>query len=350
MIRKSKLNVIIENNNEESEDIFVSIASGDIMVDDLILISSLRMLRYAVASQIIAVLAEGITEGVNSLRDLIELEIGQGAALCLHARGESIFAQVGPGNVTIPRQARSSFMKKIAFRIENTITWLAHKTGKRYDFIQNALFASFGLVLAGALIWVVAIASIHNSNAAKQEEFRAKIELIDKELQTAETRALMEDLVSANAILAKAETEVKNILNQGMFVDDCLLFLDRIQKQRDNANNVTRFKNLEEKLLTNVSKYSDGEKIKGLSVLNNEVYIYTDTLLMRSVMDHIDPKIKVSPSDKILRASVNEDHRVILFTMASGGMLEWENGEVKAIKTSDEGGFKKSIMEAGYNR
>lgn len=64
LIRKGKLNVIIENigQNEESPEIFTSIASGELLIDDKIIFSTLRVLRYATASQITSVLSEGIAE------------------------------------------------------------------------------------------------------------------------------------------------------------------------------------------------------------------------------------------------------------------------------------------------
>ena len=93
-----------------------------------------------------------------------------------------------------------------------------------------------------------------------------------KELQIAETRAQMNELSSANAILAKIEENITAMLEQGVFVDEGLAILERIQGQRDTTNKILRFKDMSQRVLADISAVAKEEKVKGLIVLNQDIY------------------------------------------------------------------------------
>ena len=156
LIRRGKLNVIIENMNAPAEgttETFASIASGELLVDDKVVFSSLRILRYATASQVVSVLSEGISEAMDSLKELLELEANGAAVICLHSRGESVFAHTEKASLKIPRHVRGSFFKQVADSFDSLVESIAQKIAKPVDLVQNGLFASVGIIFALLLIW-----------------------------------------------------------------------------------------------------------------------------------------------------------------------------------------------------
>ena len=354
LIRRGKLNVIIENiqgdeDEEKESDVFTSIASGELLVDDRVIFSSLRVLRYATVSQMVNVLSEGISEGIDAIKDLIQLEVGTGALLCWHTRGESVFSQAEDiSQVSVPRYLRASFFSRMAERFDRCVQTLSEKTGKNTDLVQSSVFAALGVLFSILLIWVISSASIDNTDKERVEAYKVQMLKIEKELQTAETRSLMDDMASANAILDKIENTVQEILNAGMFTDESLAILERVQKQRDDGNKITRVKNVEERVLTNFT--STEEEIAGFEVLNNEIYLYSNTGVYKSVLDHIDPKRLIDEQDVIVKAEAMDDQNIILLTLASGIIKEVSATEVSTATTSDEGGFKLGVSSAAYSR
>ena len=80
LIRKGKLSLISEGLASKSEDLFVNIASGELLPEDKILFSTSRLLRLATHNQLAQMCSERITEALDSIRELIlsdsELSIG----------------------------------------------------------------------------------------------------------------------------------------------------------------------------------------------------------------------------------------------------------------------------------
>ena len=80
MIRKSKLSLISEGLSGRSEDLFVNIASGELLPEDKVLFTTSRLLRLATHNQLVQMCSDGVTETMDSLRELVlgdsELSIG----------------------------------------------------------------------------------------------------------------------------------------------------------------------------------------------------------------------------------------------------------------------------------
>ena len=348
LIRKGKLNVIIENiEEEEEEEKFTSIASGELLVDDRIVFASLRLLRHATASQISSVLSEGIAEGVAALRDLLEIETQAGSVLCFHAKGSSIFSQE---ETHVPRSVRNNVLADISVYTEQVISFIAEKTKKPYDVVQNFVFGGAAALFILILISAVASASIDNQEKEKYELYKTEILKIEKELQIAETRSQMSEVDSANAILNKVESKVTAMLEEGVFTDEGLAIMERVQKQRDNANNIIRFSDMNQRVLADIAGKHEGEKVNGVVVLKDEVFAHTETGLFKTVLNHIEDKVVIDEADPIVKAEAIPDRESILVTLASGAMKELVGGVVSSAITTDEAGFKTAIAQAPYNR
>ena len=353
LIRRGKLNVIIENMNapaEQTDETFTSIASGELLIDDRIVFSSLRLLRYATASQIIAVLSEGISEGMDSLKELLEIETSGAAVICLHARGASVFSHTEKPSIKIPRSIRSSLLKKIAQSFEISVKHISQKTGHNYDKVQNILFATIGVFIAILLIWGVSSASTNNERSDAYESYKVQMLKIEKELQTAETRSLMNDISSSNAILNKVETSIQEMLQQGIFTDEGLAILARVQQQRDSANKVTRIKNMNERVLVDISSVAENEELKGFNVLNDQTFVYTKNTLYKTILDNIEPGILVNQESEIIKSEAMNDRETLVFTLSSGQYSEFSEGVIRPATTRDEAGFKNNASYKMYNR
>ena len=87
LIRNNKFSMISEGLGSKSNDLFVNIATGELMSDDKLIFASGRLLRLATHSQIVQLFSDGVAEAVEAIRELTmgdeELSIG---AVCIHTK------------------------------------------------------------------------------------------------------------------------------------------------------------------------------------------------------------------------------------------------------------------------
>jgi hypothetical protein len=352
LIRRGKLDVIVENisSQEENEDVFDSIASGEIFIDDKVVFTSLRVLRYAIASQIVAVFQEGLTEGSDSLKELLEIEAGRGSLLSFHIRGDSVFNSALKDNIKVPRNLRASFLTKLVNYFDQLVDIISQKVNKPYDTVKNSLVMGTVSVFTIVLVWGVFSLSVNNQEQELREKNRLSLLKIENELSQAERQMLINEIESANVILNKQETELNNILNDGMFRKEVLTLQEKIQNYRDQANKITRFKSLTEYQLANLTEKLGENNLLGVFRFNDELYVYSEDTLYKVVLDHVEEIAKITENSQILRAIPFNDRDTVVFALADNTYREYTNGEIITAKTSDEAGFKSSVSETTYSR
>lgn len=233
---------------------------------------------------------------------------------------------------------------------EKAIAFISEKTKKPYDTVQNIVFGVLGGLFIVILIAGVAMASINNKEQQKYEQYKTEMLKIEKELQIAETRAQMNEIDSANAILDKIEKSVSQMLSEGMFVDEGLVIMERIQKQKDVANNIFRFSNLEDRVLAKFKDvFAPNELLKGIISLQGNIYAFSNSGIYKTVLNHVEPKITISQGDDIVQAEAIPDRNSLLFTLSSGILKEFLDGQVSNATTEDAA-FKTAIAQAPYGR
>jgi hypothetical protein len=346
IIRRGKLNVIIENMlGEEKEDLFPSIASGKLIVDDKIIFSSLRILRFATASQIIAVCSEGISEGIDTIKDLLSVEAQKGSVMIAHSRGESVFNNSFAPHVS--KELRASFFSKIALSFEKMIHIIAEKTQKPHDLVQNIVLGIFVFLISFFLIFFVKNISEDSLLAEKTKLWQENLVKIETEFKKVETQSLLGEVDSANALLVQIETVVKQMLDEGMFRDEGLLAYERIQNYRDSINKITRIKNVSERVRTSFQE----DTLLGFTVLQDEIFPYSAKTLYRSVLDHGEKLIDIASEETtVLSATSQPDTQTIYFTLSNGTLAEYSEGILSSSKTLDEEGFVSAVSKSAYSR
>ncbi len=349
IIRRNKLNVIIEEDeSEDPEDIFNSIASGEMFVDDKIILSSVRVLRYATASQIVQTLSAGVSEWLSSIKDLLKLESGEGSVVCFHTQWESIFKQEKP---VVTSNYMSEFMVKISNQFEKIVDMISQRSGKSYFFVKNTFLASIAAILFILLITIISSVSINKVEQEKTDTYKKQIMRIESDLERAQNRAAMSDLQSSNAILNTIESQLTQMINDWIFIEDGLALMNKVNKQRDNVNKIVRYNNLEERISVDFSNKTNLE-IKNVSLLWDNVYVNTDTSVYKTVLDHIEDEVIItSIENPIIRTEVLNT-KEILFTLSNGGFKVFSINtlEIKDVNTFDEEGLKNTVSEKAYSR
>ncbi|PCI24793.1 hypothetical protein COB57_03410 [Candidatus Peregrinibacteria bacterium] len=356
LVRRGKLTVIIENIDQEEgsqEATFINIASGEIMVDDRIVLASLRLLRYAMASQITKVLSEGVSEGLEEIQSLLEIEAQKGSVVCAHARGESLLTQMD--KVTqqpVPRALQNHWATQIAEKIEILIDSISQKTGHSYERVKTALFACISVFFLFFLIWGIQSLSIDNTQKEEMAYAVDMLEELQSDIKKARNNIQLGNYESAQDSLDKIKRNAEEIFKTSSSPDlrtESSKILSNVEKLRDKASKITRISNPEERISIKMKEKLGEEKIQGILVQGENTYVYTEKSLFQTVLDSVNDKEIISEEANIIRGSILEKGDRI-FVLSSGAFIKHTEDGVQSVSTSDEEGFKKGTSEQAYSR
>ena len=348
LIRKGKLSLVSEGLSGKSEDLFVNIASGELLPEDKVLFCTSRLLRLATHSQIAELCEDGITEALDSIRELVlsdsDLSIG---ITCVHAklpsRGISKSRSSGNRYLDKIKKALSSAFGFIGDKFGGKIS---KKIGIKSDFNKNTILAII-LVIILALIISVSFLMDGRRDGALREEYRLRIEAMSQDLHTANTKGYANDKETANAILGKVEAEAREILETNFFRAEALALLDKIQETGDSINNTVR--------LSDVTPYVDlsekRENIEAIGLLNldDNFFAYEYNALYEVILDQVlDPKT-IDDTEIVMAGSAMEDMGLLVLLTQSGRIIEYDDGQFRFASTEDES-WKPGIDLAAYGK
>ncbi len=345
LIRKGKLSLVSEGLSGKAEDLFVNIASGELLPEDKILFSTSRLLRLATHTQIAQMCSEGVTEALDAIRELVlsdnELSIG---VTCISTK--------------LPHRAGASTSKS---RGQNqllaTITkyWgivanFAHDKlkfgGRKLPMEKNNILIAIGSVI---IILFLSVSFLLNGQHDSQirEEYKIRIEAMHQDLSVANTKGYANDKETANAILAKVEVDAKAILDSKYFRSEALALLDRVQSSRDSINNTKRITDI--KPFVDLSTKRESVEALGFVNLDDNFFAYEYNALYEVILDQVlDPKT-IDQTEIVIDGTAMEDQGVIALMTQAGRIIEYYDGQFQFVGTDDET-WKSGVDIAAYGR
>ena len=349
LIRRGKLNVIIEKDPEDVSG-FISISSGELNIDDYIVFSSLRLLRYATASQIKDVLSAGSAEGLSEIQSLLQTEAGKGSVIAAHVRGESIFVQMEKTFIPedVSRKVHAHWLHQLIEKTESSIVALSEKTGRPYTLVKNVVFSSITIVLFVVLSWGVFQLSTDRQAEALYSQMRLQIQSIEEDLSQVTTQVHLGNVESANALLGKIETELEPIVASGKFNAEALQIISQMEGLNDKVNKITRYKNPQEKMLVTIADTRPAEVISGLFVDDGTVYTYTNKAVMKSVLSTVESWQDITSDSEVIDGFSVEGQR--FYVLSSGAILEQQDTAFVSVSTTDAVGFKPAKSYGTFYR
>jgi hypothetical protein len=344
LVRRGKLSLISEGLSGKSDDLFLNIASGEMMPEDKVIFSTSRLLRLATQSQLAQMCEEGVTEALDSIRELVladnELSIG---VTCINTklphRGVPDISKKG-----IPYLNKA--LVKVKEWISTVGNFVAKKTGKKSEWNKNTILAAI-LVIALLLIISISFLMGGHRNEAMREEYRLKIEAINQDIQTANTKGYANDKETANAILDEVEREARDIQASDYFRSEALALLDKIQETRDSINNVKRI--TEAKPYVDLSQKRETVEALGLLNLDDNFFAYEYNTLYEIILNQVlDPKT-IDATEVVMAGTAMEDFGILAFLTQSGRIIEYNEGQFQFANTEDNG-WKPGIGIAAYGK
>jgi len=340
LIRNNKFSMISEGLISRSGDLFVNIASGELISDDKLIFSTGRLLRLATHSQVVQLFSDGVAEAVEAIREMTmgdeELSIG---AVCIHSK----LLQKAAAPET---KGENKIWAKIKEAANTVAGFVMEKTRKKGDVNTKKILAVL-VVLVVLLAVSVSVLMDSRRNKAIREEYKVKIENLNQELHVANTKGYANDKETANAILQKVENEAREILETSYFRAETLALLDKIQDTRDNINNTDRLKELVP--YVDLSTKRDNVKALGLLSLDGNYFVYEYNTLYEVILDQVlEPRV-IDDTEVVFAGASMEDQDVLVFLTQSGRVIEYVDGFIRFANTEDQT-WKSGVDLAAYGK
>ncbi len=345
LIRKGKLSLVSEGLSGKAEDLFVNIASGELLPEDKILFSTSRLLRLTTHTQLAQMCSEGVTEALDAIRELVlsdnELSIG---VTCISTK-----LPHRAGATTGKSRGQSQLLATIS-KHWSIVTNFAHNklkfVGRKLPMEKNNILIAIGAVI---IILFLSVSFLLNGQHDSQirEEYKIRIEAMHQDLSVANTKGYANDKETANAILAKVEIDAKAILDSKYFRSEALALLDRVQSSRDSINNTKRITDI--KPFVDLSTKRESVEALGFVNLDDSFFAYEYNALYEIILDQVlDPKT-IDQTEIVVDGTAMEDQGVIAFMTQAGRIIEYYDGQFQFVGTDDET-WKSGVDLAAYGR
>lgn len=349
LVRKGKLSMVSEGLASKSPDLFVNIASGELMPEDKIIFSTSRLLRLATHNQLAQMCSEGVVEAMDSLREvaLSDSELTIGIA-CLSTKlahrpgGREEEGERTPGKLMAG--VKGAWSKAMGFLDNKKEASEAKFEGRKPPMQRSTILMILGILI---LLLIVSVTFLINRSHKSEvrEEYRQRIEQLTNDISSANTKGYANDKVTANAILDRVQIEANKILETEYYRTEVLALLEKAQNTRDSINNAQRLGEVQP--YADLAAKSPNVEAVGILGLEKDLYAYEYNSLLKVVLDQVMDPRAISESEVIVKATVMEDENALIFMSQSGQILEFFEDAFQSMNTADEA-WKKAVDLDAY--
>ncbi len=326
-----------------SDQIFLNVASGELQDKDLLLFSTLRLLRYVTHAQLQDILRNPPAEILATLQDFIDQSEG-GVTGCISVKGNPALPFEQGFDQDIQRgngMARSSFASKIPFlstplktpeflkTIQNTVT---------QSMRQEILFLLGGIFLL-VLLWfgITALSGGLTSNAT---EYKTVLSSVAEDINSASELIKNGDKAQALIRLELAENNAKDAFHNSSYQAEAQRYLKRISELRDSLSETTRMSG---KFLVDISKDKSNEQLQGVFFYDSELYAFGKNNVFRILGAKIENILPLKESENVIKAAPMEKMKEVMMLTDKGNILSLSKTTVDYAKTEDPLSWKKSV-------
>lgn len=347
LLRRGKLTPISEGLSPKKPggDVFVNIASGELENDDKVAFASQRLLRHATANQLSTMLGSGILEAKESLQDLLHMAQEDATFILFHARSTAGTLPLGMPDK--PARSDFSFADKGGAMLQNGGRFVSDFFGKLRAGDQKP-FLAFVLGILGLIVIVIFLSSLSNtSDQQNYDQYRALMTQVDSALQTAEEQEIIGNIEVANASLRKADRDLQQILESGLFRAEALAKLEEASVIRDRINNITRIST--PRALANLKSRKNDVSARGVFAYDNEWYAFDDSALFRIILEGVENVIPFSGNAALTHGVPFKRQQTFIFSDENARIYEYDPSDASngftLAKTEDNTWEKFTAIE-----
>jgi hypothetical protein len=386
LVRHGAASQVTEFSKGKPIPMFVHIASGELEAGDTVLLATQRLLRI-VTPAMLAQMAVRHTQVIEELTAQLEGEREMAALACLHVPNiKPLHDMLKPEEESSsPRRPRRGESRLGAASILSTGAGLLKSAGKAVTPMFSRMmkqggssgmmgswkkrFTSFAsdlrhperkkrahlLILAGAVaLFIVLWLLFQMTTLSQQSKSRAQLQEIMKQvednLKSAESKRLLGDMDAANAILARAEDQAKQVMSSdtGLFRSEALTLLDKVRTKKEEITNVIR---VSPRLVVNLATKNSSISAQGLiGIADGEFLVYDRQQTYHVLLSSVEDGRVLTEGDSILRGTSFDRLKSSVFLASGNGLIEFLGGQSTVMKTEDTGGWPAGRDVEAYLR
>ena len=352
LLREGQVSQITEI-PEDSEDLFLNILSGQVSIEDVVMLSSHRILRTLTANQLSETFARpNFGEATNIFKhelsqksedDMLVTLIGVGKKEETPAAGFLSKVMSATPRPTAP--APEKVMSPAPATAEpSAATPETKKTIPKIDFahywqrLKAIKFNKNLLILAGIIFLLLTVMMGLNSiNWESEEEvfLRERLDIARESLQQADSYLIQGDRELAKEQLGKANSSVQEIFKSKskLFRSDAQFLLADIkskQLQVENAKQVTP------NLVADLSIKNEDFSAVGLARLNESYFTFNTRSVVKSIRNVVDSAVSLTESGSVVTGAARESQKTITFLTDGPRLIEYREGILTSMETQDE--------------
>lgn len=324
----------------QSTQLFLNVASGELQDKDILLFSTLRLLRYVTHAQLQDILRNPSAEILATLQDFIDVSEG-GVTGCITVKGNPALPfeqhslsedfETPSGSIRPIKSFLSSPLKTPEFfkNIQNVVVQSVR---------QEILFLVLGILLL-ILLWfgITALSGGMTSNAT---EYKTVLTAVAEDITTAAELIKTGDKTQALMKLETAETRAKDAFHNSPYQAESQRYLKRISEMRDSLSDTTRMSG---KFLVDTSKDKPNELLQGVFFYDSELYAFGKNNAFRILGNKVENILSLKDTENAIKASPMEKMKEVLLLTDKGNILSFSKLKLDYAKTEDPLSWKKSV-------
>lgn len=371
----------------ESRDIFSNIASGTLEPDDLVLLSSTRLLRYIPKNELTKIAASrNLIVSLAQLKDLLANEvlgrvgfIGIGAfqsvpqfvskekeKMVAHLQKEEEYAKDRVEQRKIVNIVISDFGKQLlnmASKFQKNLQAMRHSsrneqqarssnassfTGSFLDNVRSGKWSRdkiFGVLIVVVLFLTVGIWWLRGQAEEQQKvnAYATTLNQVQEAIAQAETDGAL-DKEKAGQLLADAEKKAIDVLNSGYSRAKAKELILTIKDERDKLDGVTH---VQPKVMADLSQKRATVNALGLLALKGKLFAYEYNALYPLLLDKVQDPVTIGDNETIISGAPFDDKDSLFFFTKEGRILEYQDSHVTSL-TATDGAFHKGFAIQAY--
>lgn len=389
LVRGTNVSQITET-PEDTNVLFSNILSGQVAIDDTILLCSKRILRFLTANQLVDILNRSdFGDAISMLRheltssseeDCLVTAIGigkqdaatesSGFLSKIISKGKEALSKdeeekpvvkleiepEGPGEIDeldTEEFEDDSFVetsKPAPLKIGDLLEKLNFFKGKTTKF--NFKPKKNLLIIAGTVLIVLVLSMgikfIVNYESADTKELREQLTIAREALVQADTFLIQGERQMASDYLQKSKEAVQTVLNSKSknFRSDAQFLLADIEEKQLQVENARK---VEPQILADLGVKNDNMESSGLLELKGNLFVYDLKQVHKTVRNIVEKGLPLSEKETVLSGAVRADQNTLLFLTDTPRIVEYREGLITPMGTEDET-WKKGIEIKTYGR
>ena len=343
-VRKGKVMHVSDGISAQtlSDELFLNVASGELQNGDVMIFSTLKLLKYITHKQMQEIAENDSHEIVATLNEFIDAKDGgvSGSIVAHGAPPLPFEDNVLDENSSLQSNGYNHSRSSLLTPFVSFFTALRHKIEGKVP--QEILFLGVGVIIL-FLIWS-GIGMLSGGVSGDTEKYKTLLEEINTEIGIADNMAKDNREDEALERLSAVKIKAEDALQNSAFQADSQRSLNQIIEMQDEITGTTRISG---NAFIDISSEVPNENLKGVFFFDKEMYAFGEKTLFRILDKKIENIIPLKDEEIVVKAIPLEKKQQMVFLTERGALLEVSKIESSYAKTDDTAGWKPNTNNIG---